>query len=181
MFIPLRTNRPPRRKPVVTEALIALNLAVYLLGAAGAYLSLFEGPEALANFGHFDPRNFKAWQLLSYQFLHDPHGIWHIAFNMLFLWVFGCAVEDRLGRIGYLAFYLMAGAVAGLAQMVFAPQSPVIGASGSIAGVTGAFLALFPRSRIQVLLFFFIIFSFSFPWINNIRKYFIPQNEIIQI
>ncbi|MHC4414522.1 MAG: rhomboid family intramembrane serine protease [Planctomycetota bacterium] len=173
MFIPLRTNRPPRRKPVVTEALVVLNLAVYLLGAAGSYLGLFDGPETLANFGHFDPRDFKAWQLVSYQFLHDPHGIWHIAFNMLFLWVFGCAVEDRLGRLGYPAFYLLGGAVAGLAQMVFDPLSPVIGASGSIAGVTGAFLALFPRSRIQVLLFFFIVGVFSVPSLWFIGFYFV--------
>ena len=162
MIIPLRTDRPPKRTPMVTQALIVVNLAVYLLGAAGGYLGLFEDAEALTGIGHFDPEQFKAWQLLTYQFLHDPHGIWHIAFNMLFLWVFGSAVEDRLGRVGFLGFYLIGGAVAALAHMAIT-KAPVIGASGSIAGVTGAFLALFPRSRIQILVFFFIIGTYSIP------------------
>ena len=156
MFIPLRTDRPPKRRPLVTEALIIINLVIYLCGAAGAFLGWFENPAALTDFGHFDPGAFKWWQLFTYQFLHDPHGIWHIAFNMLFLWVFGAAVEDRLGRIGFLGFYLTGGIVAALAHAMTDP-SPVIGASGAIAGVTGAFLALFPRSRIQVLFIFFII------------------------
>ena len=146
---------------MVTQALIVANLVVYLVGASGSFFDRFD-PEALANLGHFDPRDFKVWQLLTYQFLHDPHGIWHIAFNMLFLWVFGSAVEDRLGRVGFLGFYLIGGAVAALAHMAIT-KAPVIGASGSIAGVTGAFLALFPRSRIQILVFFFIIGTYSIP------------------
>jgi TolA-binding protein len=81
---------------------------------------------------------------------------------MLFLWVFGAAVEDRLGRVGYLGFYLIGGAVAALAHAMITP-APVIGASGSVAGVTGAFLALFPRSRIQVLIFFFFVGMISIP------------------
>jgi membrane associated rhomboid family serine protease len=162
MFIPLRTDRPPRRTPLVTQTLVLANLAVYLVGAAGSYFGLFEDPQALAAWGHFDPRDFKAWQLVTYQFLHDPHGIWHIAFNMLFLWVFGAAVEDRLGRVGFMGFYLTGGIVAALAHAMVNP-GPVIGASGSIAGVTGAFLALFPRSRIQVLVFFFIVGMVSIP------------------
>ncbi|MHC4768745.1 MAG: rhomboid family intramembrane serine protease, partial [Planctomycetota bacterium] len=163
MFIPLRTDRPPKRRPLVTQSLILVNLAVYLVGAAGFYFDLFENPQALVDFGHFDPQEFKAWQLVSYQFLHDPHGILHIAFNMLFLWVFGAAVEDRLGRVGFLGFYLTGGIVAALAHAMIKPSDPVIGASGSIAGVTGAFLALFPRSRIQVLIFFFIVGVISIP------------------
>ncbi len=173
MFIPLRTDRPPKRTPIVTQTLLVVNLAVYLLGAAGSYLGLFENAAVLADLGHFDPRNFKVWQLVTYQFLHDPEGIWHIVFNMLFLWVFGSAVEDRLGRIGYLAFYLMGGALAALGQMIFDPQSPVIGASGSIAAVTGAFLALFPRSRIQILIVFFVIGLFSIPSLWFIGFFFV--------
>jgi membrane associated rhomboid family serine protease len=162
MFIPLRTDRPPKRTPLVTQSLVLVNLAVYLVGAAGFYFDLFENPQALVDFGHFDPRAFKAWQLVSYQFLHDPYGILHLAFNMLFLWVFGAAVEDRLGRVGFLGFYLTGGIVAALAHALVNP-GPVIGASGSIAGVTGAFLALFPRSRIQVLIFFFFVGIISIP------------------
>ena len=162
MIIPIRTDRPPKRTPVVTQTLIVVNLLVYLLGVSGAFFGLFQNPEALASFGHFDPRDFKVWQLVTYQFVHDPHGIWHIAFNMLFLWVFGSAVEDRLGRQWFLIFYVVGGAVAALAHATFTP-APIIGASGSIAGVTGAFLALFPRSRIQVFFFFFFVGLISIP------------------
>ncbi len=150
MFIPLRTDRSPKRRPLVTEAIIVANLLVYLAGAAGAYFGTLEDPDAIAAWGHFDPSRFVWWQLFSYQFIHDPGGIWHIAFTMLFLWVFGCAVEGRLGRAAFLGFYLLGGVVAALAHAMKDP-SPVIGASGSIAGVSGAFLALFPRSRVLVL------------------------------
>ncbi len=162
MIIPLRTDRPPKRTPVITQALIVVNMVVYLAGVSGSYFSLFESAQEMANWGHFDPRDFKAWQLVTYQFLHDPHGIFHLAFNMLFLWVFGSAVEDRLGRVGFLAFYIGGGAVAALAHALV-NAAPVIGASGSIAGVTGAFLALFPRSRVKILIFFFFIGFFNIP------------------
>jgi membrane associated rhomboid family serine protease len=153
MFIPIRTNRPPRRPPLVTEVLILVNVAVYVAGLAAEVAGLFDR-EVLTNFGHLSRTDFHAWQLVTYQFLHDPSAMWHLLFNMLFLWVFGAAVEDRLGRLGYLAFYLMGGVISGLAHIAL-EASPVIGASGAIAGVTGGFLALFPRSRIQV--FFLLV------------------------
>ena len=67
MFIPLRTDRPPKRRPLVTQWLIVVNLAVWVIGAAGFYFDLFENPQALANFGHFNPQAFKVWQLVTYQ------------------------------------------------------------------------------------------------------------------
>ena len=171
MLIPLRTDRPPKRRPVITEALIIVNLIVYLVGAAGPFFDWFEHG-AVAGFGHFDPQGFRAWQLVTYQFLHDPSGFGHIAFNMLFLWVFGAAVEDRLGRLGFLGFYLIAGMVAALAHSAVT-TNPIIGASGSIAGVTGAFLALFPRSRIKILVFFFLIGVYNIPSLWFIGFYFV--------
>jgi len=171
MLIPLRTDRPPKRRPVITEALIIVNLIVYLVGAAGPFFDWFEHG-AVAGFGHFDPHDFRAWQLVTYQFLHDPGGFAHIAFNMLFLWVFGAAVEDRLGRLGFLGFYLIAGMVAALAHSAVT-TNPIIGASGSIAGVTGAFLALFPRSRIKILVFFFLIGVYNIPSLWFIGFYFV--------
>lgn len=170
MIIPLRTDRVLRRRPLATEGLILVNMLVYLIGVGGAFFDWFP----MARFidaGHFDPRAFKVWQLLTYQFLHDPGGIWHLAFNMLFLWVFGCAVEDRLGRVAYLAFYLIGGAVAGLAHGMISPH-PVIGASGSISAITGGFLALFPRSRIKILFFFILIGVYSIPSLWFIGFYF---------
>ena len=161
MFIPLGTDRKPSRRPVVTEALIVSHMAVYLIGAAGHYFGWFSVNQFIYA-GHYDPMKVQVWQLISYQFLHDPSGIMHLAFNMLFLWVFGAAVEDRMTRTGFLVFYLMAGVFAGLAHGLFSEAS-VIGASGSNAGVMGAFLALFPRSRIKVLLIFFIIGVYMIP------------------
>jgi membrane associated rhomboid family serine protease len=149
MIIPLRTDEATRRRPVVTQGLIAVNLLVYAVGMLGRFSGSFD-EETLVAWGHFDPQHFRAWQLITTQFMHDPVGPWHIGFNMLFLWVFGTAVEDRLGRFGFLGFYLIGGAVAALAHMMVS-AAPVIGASGAIAGVTGAFLALFPRSHIIVL------------------------------
>lgn len=149
MIIPLHTDQPARRQPVVTEGLILLNALVYLAGMIGRYSGSFD-EESFMRWGHFDPQDFRAWQLITTQFMHDPQGLWHIAFNMLFLWVFGAAVENRLGRIGFAIFYLVGGAVAALGHMMVS-DAPVIGASGAVAAVTGAFLALFPRSRIILL------------------------------
>ena len=99
---------------------------------------------------------FAAWQPFTYQFVHDPGTIWHILGNMIFLWTFGSAVESRMGKVGFLGFYLAGGAVAGLVQLAVSP-GPVIGASGSVSAVTGAFIALFPRARVAVLMLFSVI------------------------
>jgi membrane associated rhomboid family serine protease len=171
MLIPLRTSRPLKRQPIVTQGLIVANMLVYLIGLVGEAGGAFDRGAMIA-FGHLGRTDFHVWQLLTYQFLHDPGSIWHLAFNMLFLWVFGSAVEDRLGRASFLGFYLVGGTVAGIAHMMFSP-APVIGASGAVAGVTGAFLALFPRSRIQVLLFFFIIGVYAIPAVWFVGFYFL--------
>jgi membrane associated rhomboid family serine protease len=152
MLIPLATDQRSRRRSFINEALVVLNLLVYLAGVAGAWFGWWAG-DALARHGHFDLHEFKAWQLVTYQFIHDPYGLGHIIFNLIFLWVFGNAVESRLGHLGYLGFYLMGGAVAALAHGAIS-EAPVIGASGSISAVTGAFLALFPGARIRA---FFIL------------------------
>jgi len=161
MIIPLRTDRDFRRRPIVTESLIVVNLLVYLLMTAGNYFGWFDILRFTAG-GWFDPQQVKLWQLLTYQFLHSPESIWHLVFNMLFLWIFGGAVEDRMGRVSFLLFYLLGGVFAALAHAQVVPN-PVIGASGSIAAITGAFLALFPRSTIRVFVFFFIIGIFHIP------------------
>jgi membrane associated rhomboid family serine protease len=162
MFIPLRTNRAPRRRPLVTEALIVINLLIFLAGLVAERTGAMGRDEVVA-LGQLSRLDFHVWAVVTYQFLHDPYGIWHIAFNLLFLWVFGCAVEGRLGRASFLGFYLIGGAVAGIAQITLDPRAAVIGASGSVAAVSGAFLALFPRSRVQVLVFFFFIGVYSIP------------------
>ncbi len=104
--------------------------------------------------------------LLSSQFLHGD--IWHLAFNMLFLWVFGNNIEDRLGRLRFLPFYLLCGAVAGLVQALADPSSdiPVIGASGAISGILGAYLVLYPRVWVWTIVLPFFFLPFKIPaWI----------------
>lgn len=170
MIIPLRTDRIARRKPIITDGLIIINMMVYLTGLIGQALNTID-LNAIVEWGAFNPRDFKWWQLFTSLFLHDPSGIWHLAFNMLFLWVFGSAIEDRFGRVGFLGMYLIGGAVANLAHAMVS-QNPVIGASGAIAGVSGAFLALSPRSHVIVL--FLIGFSvFAVPSMWFIGLYFV--------
>lgn len=105
-------------------------------------------------------RGTALWQFITSQFLHS--GPMHLFGNMIFLWVFGNNVEDRLGKVGYLLFYLSAGVLAGLAHWLTS-NMPALGASGAIAGVTGAFIALFPRTRIGFIYFFIIIGFFEVP------------------
>ncbi|MEJ2219161.1 MAG: rhomboid family intramembrane serine protease, partial [Gemmatimonadota bacterium] len=104
------------------------------------------------------------WPFLTHMFLHA--GWLHIIFNMWFLWIFGDNVEDRMGRARFLAFYLLCGLVAATTQMLVTPGStiPSVGASGAIAGVMGAYLFLFPKARVIVLLpIFFFPFFFELP------------------
>ena len=170
MFIPLRTDCRLRRRTLVTPTIIILNLLVYLLGLVAETTGLFNRGDLL-HLGQLSRHDFQPWQLLTYQFLHDPNDLLHLGFNMLFLWVFGAAVEDRLHRTSFLAFYLLGGAIAGIGHLIISPN-PVIGASGSVSAVTGAFLALFPRSRIQILFWFFIIGIYAIPSLWFIGFYF---------
>lgn len=171
MFFPLRTDRYTKRRPIVTEALIIANILVYLAGLVSEFTGVLESRAHFSMLGWLDPAAFQPWQLITYQFLHEPYGYMHIGFNMLFLWVFGGPVEDRLGRIGFLTFYIIGGAVAGLTHMATS-ANPVIGASGSVAAVSGAFLGLFPRSTIRVFVFFFMVGVYEIPAMWFIGLYF---------
>jgi membrane associated rhomboid family serine protease len=150
--IPLRDTNPPARAPVVNYALIVANVLVFCYE-----LSLGDRVEAfLAHWG-LVPREFTPLHLLTSMFLH---GGWaHLLGNMLYLHIFGDNVEDRVGHARYLAFYLLCGAAAGAAQAVVSPHSdvPMVGASGAIAGVAGAYLVFFPTARVLTLVPIFII------------------------
>ncbi|MEY3143311.1 MAG: hypothetical protein RLY21_1804 [Planctomycetota bacterium] len=149
MFIPLGTNLETRRRPIIVYGLVALNIAIHILVFTGfrqdnaAIVEWFNSLKLRA-------AGFGWWEPFSYQFLHDPRGIGHIASNMIFLLAFGGVVECRLGRIGFLALYLVGGALAGLLQIAMTGGS-VIGASGSVSVVAGAFLALHPRGQVNGL------------------------------
>ena len=147
-MIPLRDVIPSRTRPGVTIALMAVNVLVYLFQAtlsertAQAFVYTF----ALV------PAHFSLIDIFTSMFVHA--GLAHLVGNLLFLWIFGDNVEDRLGHGRFAVFYLVCGFVAAFAQTALNPDSliPMVGASGAIAGVMGAYLVLYPHSR--VLMFF---------------------------
>ena len=155
MFLPLQDENPTRRVPALTIALIAINTAVFLLTAASpqglqaAVLKYGAVPEAVS-------RLSAPLTLLTSMFLHA--GFLHLAGNMLYLWIFGNNIEDVLGPFRFIAFYLLCGLAASLTQIVSRPgsQAPMVGASGAIAGILGAYLVLFPGARIRTFLFLIV-------------------------
>lgn len=169
MFIPLGTDRLPRRRPTTTIVLVALNLLVFI-GVALAVRGGFTTHGDVIGWGAVSRIDFHFRSLVTSLFLHDPSGLGHVGFNMLFLWVFGQAVEARLGSWWFALFYLVGGVAACLAHMVVT-SAPAIGASGAVAAVSGAYLALFPRSTVRVLLFFILIGMYHVPAIWFIGFY----------
>ncbi|MGI1663558.1 rhomboid family intramembrane serine protease [Palleronia sp. KMU-117] len=156
-MFPIRDHNPSQRRPLVTYALIGLNVLVFL-----SYVSLFGDARALNEF-FYTWGLVPAWvgevpgTMLTSMFLHG--GFMHLAGNMLFLWVFGDNMEDRMGHVGFLAFYLAGGLGAAAIQILADPAStiPMVGASGAIAAVLGGYLLLFPKARVDVLFFFVVI------------------------
>ena len=150
-MIPLRDVIPSRTTPFVTIILIAANVLVFLFE-----LSLGDGVESFIRVWGLVPADFSVATLFTSMFLHG--GILHVAGNMLYLWIFGDNVEDRLGHGRFLAFYLACGLAAAIAQAYISPDStvPMVGASGAIAGVMGAYFVLYPHSRIVTLVPLFI-------------------------
>src|SRR5918992_5916269 len=153
-MIPLRDIIPSRTTPVVTIGLIVVNALVFFYQWS---LGERDG-EAFALFYGLIPAAFSWITVLTSMFLHG--GVLHFGGNMLYLWIFGDNVEDRMGHGRFLVFYLMCGMAAALAQTIVNPDSvvPMVGASGAIAGVMGAYFVLYPHSRILTLIpiFFFI-------------------------
>jgi membrane associated rhomboid family serine protease len=159
-MFPIRDHNPSGRTPYVTWSLIAINVAVFLM-----YWPFLPTEQALSVFyedwglvpayvteGHHLPG------LLTSMFLHG--GWMHLLGNMLFLFIFGDNMEDRMGHVPFLVFYLAAGLAAGGLQIMADPSSmiPMVGASGAIAGVMGGYLLLFPKARVDIFVFFIIIF-----------------------
>src|SRR5579859_2266516 len=151
MFIPIGDDNPTERTPYVNYALIAINVAVFLFSGMG------------------DPENSSAirwamvpadlrWQtLFTNLFLHAS---WmHLIGNMWFLWIFGDNVEDRLGHLGYVAFYFVCGLGADTAHILSNPSSevPTLGASGAISGVMGAYAVFYPRQPVKTLIWFWTV------------------------
>ena len=167
-MLPIGDDNSDRlRWPVVTAILIGVNVVAFLyelsLGSHGVSLARFVEQWGVVPLeyhlgGDLPPRIPLPWftTLVTAMFLHGGWG--HLGGNMLYLWIFGDNVEDRLGRVPFLLFYLAAGMLGSLVQILAAPESqvPVIGASGAISGVLGAYIVMFPRKRVRVLLFLFV-------------------------
>jgi membrane associated rhomboid family serine protease len=167
-FIPLYDTNPLRRirYPWVSWTIIAVNVAVYFFFEQGGFVGEPQRAEAISFglvpvlFHGASPGSLGllavplGLTLVTYAFLHAS--VWHLAGNMVFLWVFGDNVEDALGHFRYLAFYLISSAVAGYAFVIAAPwsEAPVIGASGAVAAVLTAYLLLYPRAKVWILLLF---------------------------
>jgi rhomboid family protein len=186
-LFPLKDDIPTRRFPVVTVALIAINVIVYFVFEHGLFgLDQF-GNERVIEYGAIpieltDPGTecvsdatasqiqcgtggfgsglAPAWiTVFSSMFLHGS--LFHLGGNMLFLWIFGNNIEDSMGRITFVGFYVVSGLAALGLQILADPNSavPTVGASGAIAGVLGAYARLYPRARVVTLIFIVIIFT----------------------
>ncbi len=165
-MIPLRDLNPTHATPVVNRLLLLSILATWLYtltlirtpGALdafyGAYAFDWDAFSSALAAGRFTTATFAP--LVTHMFLHG--GWLHVLGNMLYLWIFGDNVEERLGSLRYLVFYLVCGVIAAVGQGLIEP-SPMVGASGAIAGVLGAYLVLFPGARVSTLVFLGIFIS----------------------
>ncbi|UCC99067.1 MAG: rhomboid family intramembrane serine protease [Phycisphaerales bacterium] len=187
MLLPIRTSISPRQTPYINYALVVVNVFIFLLTYWPHLDPLTREPEFLRSWADqfvLDPRpgQLYLWQFVSYAFLHG--GLMHVLGNMFFLYLFGNNVNDKLGHIGYLCFYL-AGAVFSGVGHTFLSGAPVLGASGAVAAVTGAYLVLFPQTLITVIYWFFFIGTMELPalyfiafkliiWDNMVEPRFAP-------
>jgi membrane associated rhomboid family serine protease len=174
MIFPLKDLNPTRRTPFVTIALIAINVVVFLyelmlgrdlpgfIASFGAIpYELTHSTDLVGRYSgspivHTEGPAFIQLTLLTSMFMHG--GFMHLVGNMLYLWIFGNNVEDVLGPLKFLGFYLLCGLAAAVAQIAIHPNStvPTIGASGAVAGVLGAYLLAYPRARVVCLVFLII-------------------------
>jgi membrane associated rhomboid family serine protease len=174
-MIPIRDALPSKNYPLVNQALIGLNVVVFLIQLSqGANLDRFvyiyglvPARYSVPQLSHYFTVGQQLIAFVSFMFLHG--GFWHLLGNMWSLYIFGDNVEDRLGSLRYLFFYLLCGLASGIAHLALNLESnvPTIGASGAIAGVMGAYLVLYPHSRILTLIPIIII-----PWFIEIPAYF---------
>jgi rhomboid family protein len=181
--IPIQDTIRARRWPVVNVAMIGLCAWVFWLElSAGPDIDAFVNGHALiprdlvalAHRGWVRPGVFAP--LFTSMFLHANFA--HFAGNMLFLWIFGDNVEDRMGHLGYALFYLAGGLAAGLSQVAANPTSvvPTVGASGAIAAVMGAYMLLYPGARVRTLIFvFFFIRTIDVPAYAWLGLWFVMQ------
>ena len=166
-MIPLHDDNPTHLRPLITVGLIVVCVCIYLWEIGLSENGLIE---VFYSFGFIPSVWFEAYRentsifsfyqftIISSMFLHG--GFFHLAGNMLYLWIFGNNVEESMGHIRFLIFYILCGSFAAMAQAFYEPNSyvPMVGASGAIGGVLGAYFVLYPKARVLVLVPLGIIF-----------------------
>ena len=185
-MIPLRDDNPTRTRPIVTYVIVGLCAIVYLwqfaLGPGGSEAAVFAlGFIPAVVFGGADLPEQLNWvpppvTIFTSMFMHG--GLLHLAGNMLYLWIFADNIEDRMGRGRFIVFYALCGIAAALAQAIPDPDSriPMIGASGAVSGVLGAYIMLFPRARVLVAIpVFVILYTLRLPAIWVLGVWFLGQ------
>lgn len=165
-MIPIRDNIPTRTIPIITVGIIVVNILIFLWQTMALH---GQASYALYKYYGLVPREFATavatrWELLPYNvltiftsmFLHG--GLFHLGGNMLYLWIFGNNIEDALGHKRFILFYLLSGIAAAACQFFYDPAStvPMIGASGAVSGILGAYLVLYPHARIKTILIIII-------------------------
>lgn len=169
-MIPLKDNIPSSTFPFVTVGIIVINAVVFFyelaLGMQGGETFIYKTaaiPFEISHFVDTAPRSVvpPPLTLLTAMFVHG--GVLHVAGNMLFLWIFGDNVEDTFGHVKFLLFYLATGVLASLIHIFTDPAStvPMVGASGAVAGVLGAYFLLFPRAQVNTLVFLFFFVTMT--------------------
>lgn len=177
-MIPIKDYNPTRNFPLITVIFIVVNVLAFIQDRLTGHYEpmLVETARGMAQVNHFVGGLTANFALVPARLAADPgsswinvftsmflHGNWlHIGSNMLFLWIFGNNIEDVMGKLRFVIFYLCCGIAAAAAQFISAPAStvPMIGASGAVAGVMGAYLVLYPHARILTLLPIFFFFTF---------------------
>ena len=171
MFIPIKDDNPTRRFPFITILFIIINTAIYLyqlsLGAGVESFVLRMGliPYEITHFTDKFPYNQFPVQLTIFTSMFIHGDIFHLFGNMLYLWIFGNNIEDAVGHFRFIFFYFLCGTAASIAQIIVNINSivPMIGASGAVAGILGAYLLLYPRAK--VLVFMWIILFIRTVWV----------------
>tara|TARA_Y100001934_G_C12201221_1_gene701321 strand:- start:472 stop:1113 length:642 start_codon:yes stop_codon:yes gene_type:complete len=160
MFFPYKDDNPQILIPYATYIILGINVLVYFyqLGLANSHLER----DFIVSFGLI-PAQFSTLNIFTSMFIHGS--LAHIVGNMWFLWIFGDNIESTLGHYRFLLFYFLCGIIAALFQVILNVNSqiPMVGASGAIAGVLGAYMIIFPKARVHVFIFFIIITTIQIP------------------
>ena len=182
-MFPIKDDIPSYSRPIVNYTLIAINVMVFFYELSQPNLTYFIYRHAFIPAILFEQHRFFDSFLRAFNSMFIHGGFMHIFGNMWFLWIFGDNVEDRMGHVNYLIFYLVGGLVSMVTQGLVTPTSPIplIGASGAISAVMGAYLIFFPHARILSLVpifffltflkipaWFFIVFWFFFQYLNGL-------------